>query len=152
MAKILVLENQSLWQRLNFFDKKYLNLHFHFLLCFLSLQSLICESHMRFTNKMGWQTPPPPKKLTNLFSISSYSRLYSGIVDFRKFASQANSKHFLTGQKKSAETSLKCSKDATIYAGLATALNSSIFFNGSVRVSFCSNLNNYLCTIIHFKL
>ena len=32
----------------------------------------------------------------HLFSISSYSRLYSGIVDFLKLASHANSKHFFT--------------------------------------------------------
>ena len=49
-----------------------------------------------------------------LFSISSYSLMYSGIVDFRKFASQANSKHFFMGQKKSALTSFKFSSEATI--------------------------------------
>ena len=56
-----------------------------------------------------------------LISISSYSLMYSGIMDFRKFASHANSKHFFTGQKKSALTSFKFSSDATMYAGLATA-------------------------------
>ena len=49
-----------------------------------------------------------------LLSISAYSRLYSGMVDFRKFASQANSKHILTGQKKSALPSLQFSRDATM--------------------------------------
>ena len=59
--------------------------------------------------------------LTRLVSISSYSRMYSGIVLLRKFASQANSKHFLIGQKKSALTSFKFSNAATMYAGLARA-------------------------------
>ena len=59
--------------------------------------------------------------LNYLFSMSSYSLLYSGMVDFLKFASQANSKHFLMGQKKSALTSFRFSNDATMYAGLAIA-------------------------------
>ena len=33
---------------------------------------------------------------THLISISSYSRLYSGMVALRKLASQANSKHLPT--------------------------------------------------------
>ena len=56
-----------------------------------------------------------------LSSTSSYSLLYSGIVAFLKFASQANSKHFLMGQKKSVPSSFKFSREATIYAGLANA-------------------------------
>ena len=70
-----------------------------------------------------------------LLSISAYSRLYSGMVDLRKFASQANSKHIFTGQKKSALPSLQFSSEATMYAGLARALKSSIFLRGSVIVS-----------------
>ena len=104
---------------------------------FQKVEVLSIEGHL----KLRIHSPFAINCKSNLFSISSYSRLYSGIVDFLKFASHANSKHFLTGQKKSADTSLKCSKEATMYAGLATALNSSIFLRGSVKVSFCSNLN-----------
>ena len=45
------------------------------------------------------------------------------ILNYLKFASQLNSKHFLTGQKKSALTSFRFSREATMYAGLAIAFN-----------------------------
>ena len=56
--------------------------------------------------------------------IKILSRTYLGAIylvgfltlfySYLKFASQLNSKHFLTGQKKSALTSLRFSRDATI--------------------------------------
>ena len=70
---------------------------------------LTSELKLFLSKLIIWPSPTP-----HLFSISSYSLIYSGIVDFLKFASQANSKHFFMGQKKSALTSFKFSNEATI--------------------------------------